>query len=67
MAADVELLAAAAVLGLDAMRLATSALPDERALARAVIDRTAELRAQLDDALAIRIANAVGQLFGGRT
>lgn len=57
--------AAAIVLGLDAWRLATTRDPDELAFMRAAIVRAAELRAQLDEALAVRIANAVGETFGG--
>lgn len=53
------------VLGLDAWQLATTRDREEQAFMMLALKRAGELRGELQDAQAVRIANAVAQMLNG--
>lgn len=57
------LAASASLLGFDPRRVLETDNPSELLVIRAVVDKAAQLREQLDRSLAVEIANAVGKLF----
>lgn len=61
----IEAAAVAASLGVDPM-LILKASNEDLPVVSALLTKVAELAQQRDEALAIRIANAVGELFAGK-